>query len=1232
MEEKKASPTLNDEQKKAAFAKRNAVVAAGAGSGKTMVLASRFAWLVTEEKLRVREILTLTFTKKATAQMYRRIHLLLTEIARGESPESSAEKRALAAKALDEFAQARIQTLDSYCAAIVKQAANRYGISPEFSSDNERCRQLAIDEALPFFISKRDHPLLKWLYSQKIKPVDIPYRCFADPLFLYSRIDSPFDPAKSFGAQCAIICAEYEKLFSAVRVKLNELAEANEENPKYHPDLGALIVPFSEGRIAFPSIAEIHSFFDALITHNDREAIEWAESQPLHGALVGIFNLIAELAGLKMSKGPRKENPVKDLISNLRELFAEFSAILVFCLQAGVTYSMMSLFAGLQKAYLAKKRAESVLTFDDIARLARAILLEQRDIRQSEKEAFRAVMIDEFQDNNDLQKDLLFLLAEKNGVFNESIPPANDLVGGKLFFVGDEKQSIYRFRGADVSVFRKLKDELGSGDLPLSTNYRSAPLLIGAFNAIFGGSPFDPEGRFPPGKNPAVFAPNIPGNPLPLYEASYTPLRAAKTEGGKLTLCILDKEDQGDSSGDDADILPDVESEARFVAGKVNELINGPGPKKYNPGDIAILFRSRTHQRHFEKHLMFHNIPYASEALSGFFYGGPVNDLLSALRLAAYPTDRAAYAQMLRSPFAGLSVPGLALCINALNARESDASPFDDGPVPLLPEPDLSKYKSGQRVFRKILAMAQTGSIASLLDELWFSEGYRYETAWNPGVLAYRELYDYLFHLAVIADEENKTLAAFTDEMVALSKSDGKMDDLEIPLERPNAVHLITIHKSKGLEFPVVFLCCCDGKNKSDTAGNIYETECSGLTMKLAMPPACIINKHTSADYFWDRAKAVDEKKNMAELRRLLYVAMTRAESELYLSGGLPLGEPQDGPDDFSLRLKRYINEKARSAGKSGIEGDSALDGKTFFGLCLPAFGANIPDEGLDGAAPGPFFSVEEIPHCTEQDLRDAEETGTCFSNDQRGLDLFFEKAAPYYGRSEIIDTPDLPNTRFTPTSLNTDIPAVKMPAEFMSIRSGENSGESGADVFGKVDKLLAHYEETPGDDRSYFNAASFGTIAHICVEALLDGHEAVIPAKMEGFLPPRDAEGFLEAGKELALRFSRSPLGRKAAESQNRRCEFPFRTLLDGAGSGIFINGTIDLVFEDGQTVFVVDFKTDSQENPEAHFAQMGCYYRAASALFAAPQGKRCEVWLYYLRSGHAVDVTEPAKFLLTQ
>jgi ATP-dependent helicase/nuclease subunit A len=1237
MAAEKKRPALNDEQRAAAFCEENAVIAAGAGSGKTMVLASRFAWLITEKNYRVDQILTLTFTKKAAAQMYQRIHALLGEIAGGGSGPEEKQAQAAAQKAaqtaaqiaLDDFTRARIQTLDSYSAALVKQAASRYGISPDFTIDEGRCWELALEEALPFLIARRHHPALERLYPQK-SPEAIARSVFAGAVFKYSRMDQAAALNDSLRGQFDIICAEWENQCANIREKLQELADHIADNGALLPDAVPLMGRFGSGGINFPDTAEVRAYFDFLLNCDD--CVEQAEAHPMQAAVTALLEFLSELNSMDLRKGKRSDNPVKEIIKQFREsIFGEFSSLAVFCLQAGLIISIMSLLSELQRRYLNKKRAEGILTFSDVARLARTILLEQEDIRQSEKESFKAIMIDEFQDNNELQKELLFLLAEKNELRNKGIPPAKDLAPDKLFFVGDEKQSIYRFRGADVSVFRKLKDELKSRDLPLRTNYRSAPLLIGAFNAIFGGSGFDPEGTQALSERPAVFA---PGADLPLFEAAYTPLRAApgaaplagKDGEGRLTVCILDKKSEDESGAGDSDHLTQrmdpVENEARFVAERIRLLLdkkNEAGESKYRPDDIAILFRARTSQYLFERHLRLLNIPYASEDLNGFFFGGPVNDIMSALRLAAYPLDTAAYAEMLRSPFAGLSLPGLAACLAIFNNAESK-EPFTGDPLPHLTEADRIKYEQGRQVYHLIREKAGSESVSSLVSELWYKQGYRYETEWNPQTAVYRELYDYLFHLAARADAENQGLAAFTDSIQALRDAEESLGDFEIPLERPSAVRLLTTHKSKGLEFPVVFLCCCGKYTQRSFSGDIYETKDAGIAFNPPLPPQCAAIPNVRRNFFWERSLTEEKQKKTAELRRLLYVGMTRAKKELYLTGCLGMGTEGD---DFSLGLKEFINEKqGKAKGKNAVAGDSILDDDTFFGLCLPALGEYIPPEGL--AAGASFFQLEEIPAYTEDHVDHWENRGGAFfSNDQKGLNAFFEKAKPFYQKAEVIHTPQVMNNHLTPVSLRQKESGETDDQTF--VISKAFSGEDSGDVFEKVDSMLARYA---GQDGEQFNSRNFGTIAHACAEALLNGGEAAIPPELAGYLGPREAAAFLAAGTELAARFLRSPLGLIARNARLRENEFPFRTLVkDPAGSDVFINGTIDLLFEDEQAVYVVDFKTDSRESPAEHSAQMSCYFQAASALFAGPAQKKCQVWLYYLRTGHAVDMSEQMK-----
>jgi ATP-dependent helicase/nuclease subunit A len=1225
MDAEKTRPKLNEEQRVAAFCAENAVVAAGAGSGKTTVLAGRYAWLITEKNCRVDEILSLTFTKKAAAQMYRRIYSMLGEMAAGGSGP--------AAQALDDFAHARIQTLDSYCASLVRQAAPRYGISPDFTIDEDRCRDIAFEEALPFLIAHRHHPAIEQLYPQK-GPESIAYDIFADAVFKYSHIDEAPALIGGLQKQFNIICGEWEKQCTHIGNMLRELAGIIAANGALLPDLAAPMEQFRSGKVVFPGAAEIRAYFSVLSDSFSKEkesrgfCMAAADSHPIQNAIVSLLEFMAELNGLDLRRGKRSDNPAKEIIKQFREpVFSEFSSLAVYCLQAGLIVSIMFLLSGLQQRYLNRKRAGGTLTFSDVSRLARTILLEQEDIRQSEKGAFKAVMIDEFQDNNELQKDLLFLLSEKPELKNRGVPPAEDISPGKLFFVGDEKQSIYRFRGADVSVFRKLKDELQSGGLPLTANYRSAPLLIGAFNAIFGG--LDPEGKKPLSEKPAVFAPAGPD--MPLYEASYTALRAGREGEGKFTVCIHNK--KNDDEGEKTDRLDPVENEARFVAGRIRQLLeekDGEGKAKYLPDDIAILFRARSPQHLFEKHLRLLNIPCAGEDLNSFFLGGPVNDIMSVLRLAAYPLDRAAYAEMLRSPFAGLSLPGLAVCLAFFNKAES-AEPFTDDPVGDLEEEDRIKYRQGQQIYRLILGKAGRESVSSLVSELWYAQGYRYETEWNPQTSVYRELYDYLFHLAVQADADNRGLAAFTDSIQALRNSGGRLTDIEIPLERPSAVHLLTVHKSKGLEFPVVFLCCCDKHSRRSGSGDVYDAEGAGIVFNPPLPPRCSAISGLRRNFFWERSLAGEKRKKTAELRRLLYVGMTRAEKELFLTGCLAIKESESVPaKDFSLELKAYIDEqREKAAGKNVIPGDAVLDNDTFFGLCLPALGEYISPQGL--AAEPSFFQLEEIPAYTGEQIDQWENRGTellpSLSNDQKGLNAFFEKTEPFYQAAEIIQGPPVRNNHLTPVSLRRrDARAEDDSAARDFVVSREFSGENAGDVFSKADAMLARFRERDGEDGK-FSFEDFGTIAHVCVEALLNGKEAEIPPKLAGALSPAEAGAFLEAGRELAARFQRSPLGKIARNAGLRESEFPFRSLVkDTFGDDVFISGTIDLLFEDEKSVHVVDFKTDSREVPMDHAAQMACYFQAASALFAAPAQKECRIWLYYLRTGHAVEMTEKA------
>jgi len=1202
---------LNEEQKKAAFCKDNAVVSAGAGSGKTMVLAHRFVWLLTEKDYKVDEILTLTFTKKAAAQMFKRIYSLVSQIAQEESGVQAQR----AQKALDDFIHARIQTLDSYSASIVKQCAPRYGISPDFQIDQQRCYNIALEVSYPFFIAHRHHPAVKRLYSGN-RPNGIVRNIFADVLFNYCLIDKPRDFMADLKFQFDTLCSQWDSYIKNIRKLLYEIKLDIGNDNSLLPVLVPIIEKEKNDKIDIPTTDDVQKYFNQLQNTPLESVIDEAEAHPLQKSFVKFLFFVNDIQSASLRGGKRSDNSVKNNIYLLRDIYESFSSLTISCMQAGFITSIMSLLEKLQKRYLARKRTEGVLTFRDVASLSRTILIEQEDIRRSEKDTFKSIMIDEFQDNNELQKDILFLLAEKRNKMNKDVPPAEDLDAGKLFFVGDEKQSIYMFRGADVSVFRKLKEEIKGDSLPLTTNYRSSAGLIGTFNAIFGGIYPDSDGNNLPSKYNSVFA-QAKSKPLPHFEAEYTPLQSVISESGKLSLFILNKKSETEENDDQ---LTADENEARFTAEKIKQLLS----ENYQPDDIAILFRTRSTQYLYEKHLRTLGIPYACEDINDLFYGGPVNDILSVLRLTAHPMDKAAYAEMLRSPFAGLSLSGTAVCLSFCCDENNISQPFDDKPLASLEDADKEKYLCGKNVYLSICEKAKEKSISELVSELWYNEGYRYETEWNTQTSVYGELFDYLFHLAANADADDKGLASFTDEMMNFRDSGGQLSDIEIPLERPSAVHLMTIHKSKGLEFPVVFLCSCGKYSQRDTCDDMYLSDTAGLVFSPPPPPECRSISEKHKNFFWEQANKETKQKRTAELRRLLYVAMTRAEKELYITGSLKIKD--DGEtEDFSIALKKYIEGQCEKS-ENHIEGDTILNNDTIFGLLLPSIVSHIPDDGLKQGSS--FFNLEEIPVLTEEYLKNQETASNGITNNQKGLNEFIKIVSPFYEGRETIKTPVLRKNHITPVSLKKSGDENKEISGKVSSFNKEFSGVRSNDVFKKVDSILSRFSQSDDEISEKFNSGSFGTIAHICVEAHLEKEEIIIPSNISGLLNENEFDILLEAGKKIARRFVASPLGKIAEKAKLRESEFPFRTLLrNKEGKEIFINGTVDLFFEDKDAIHIVDFKTDSAEKPCEHTAQMACYYQAILNLFAAPAKKECRIWLYYLRTGHAVEMTDRVK-----
>lgn len=1236
---------LNKEQRAAVMNEANCVVAAGAGSGKTFVFARRFAHLIVDKGFAVDTILALTFTKKAAAVMYSRIYALLKKLVESEDAHSLAARRARAA--LENFHKARIQTLDSYCAFILRTASRLYGIRPDFSVDDVQIREFVNKEALAFTLGHKDNPSLQSLLGvQSLDKTAADF--FAAAVLNYSTIARPFDFETAMEKQRSAVQSVWGGVVKTVNDCAPVLADTDEDS--------AVLKMLEENLTDAKSVGEYMSAIaDAGIPLEKKKGVEKIFAQKIVSFAAAVYVL---------QKKSARAARYKDALNELRPAYNLLTSCANYLLHFSDLCSLVPLLQEFEKKVNARKRASGLLSFKDISSLALRILIEQPAVRCAEKKRLNAIMIDEFQDNNEQQRDMLFLLAEKIERTSPSAPRPDELCPDKLFFVGDEKQSIYLFRGADVSVFRKLKEDLASKDTALSSNYRSSSALIGAFNALFGGycgtegvtaerAAQTEEGSL--GKNLALLPHSVflqkerfaPGIPFPPFEAEYTPLTVPepvssaedaqtgteasvhKNSRPPVHVCLLQSEKNTENDEDTAnavsDKLSDAESEAVFVVSQAASLIKSGA---YKAQDIAILFRTYSNQSLYEAQLRLQEIPYASETVADFFSDAPVNDIYYFLRLIAYPQDVHAFAAVLTSPFVRLPQQSALECASSAE-KNAASSPclFSMQNAESLTGEERARFEKGAELYRTLYDRSGESSCADMVDTLWYRAGYRYETLWTEEGGLFSELYDYLYEIARNTDSRGKSLGGFVDELAGLLSDNRRLNDMDIPLERSDAVHLIGIHKSKGLEFPVVFICGASAKARGERNTDLlYANDEWGISLNFP-PPDKI--KDCKKNIFFDLMSVSAKQKAAAELRRLLYVAFTRAEKEVYISGSYYVTAdakkllekekpaPESGSENETLRLFTHIGALCAVARKKAEADPDYVGGTTFFDFLFPVI-YDFFDEKSGTVKKNVPFTLEPIPALSRAELKKI-----AAPKERQSLAAVQKELRPLYEQASAVQTPVLRGRYVSPSKLappesDAGLSAFSVPPpKSASVLSA--SASSAAASAPLIDEIVASF--TNGE----FGYNHFGTIAHAYAEALFTALPVRLPAEAVSALNEAQLKTVKDAAQAMAENFIRSDLGREAKNALWRKNEYAFKLAAEEyePGSRDVIRGQIDLVYEsrDG-TLTVVDFKTDAYEDPGRHASQLAVYRRAVS-LMRNKDFSLVRTYVYYLRSGHTADLT---------
>ena len=503
---------------------------------------------------------------------------------------------------------------------------------------------------------------------------------------------------------------------------------------------------------------------------------------------------------------------------------------------------LQELLTGFEASYHEAKSRESALDFEDLQLRARRLLLENTTIREAEQLRFRSIMVDEFQDTNGLQTDLIDLLCAGGGK--------------ELFFVGDEFQSIYGFRHADVEVFQQRR-RAAPVVLPLTLNYRSRPEVLAAVNELFHDEFGDEFQELVPA---AGYGDPVFGTPFELL--------------------VTDKASYAESG------VHWRRAEARHVARRVRELVDAGAA---SPGEIVLLFAAGTDAEWFEEELRAVDLPTIRMTGRRYFGQQQVVDLLHYLRLLQNRYDDEALLTVLASPFVGLSNDALVL-IRANAEKRPIFKGIERTLPPDLAEDDRRLVRAFLQRYERLVESSTRLSLELLCERILVEHDY------DLAVLARRDgqrRYANLRKLARLArsyeelrgpDIEGFIRFVAEQDAVGAPERDAVSEE-----EGADAVRLLTIHAAKGLEFKVVVVADA-GRERSRTDDILCLSD-GRFGFKVAHPRT---GSRVSTSSYEDVKDAQDRAED-AERLRLYYVAMTRAMERLIVSGSV---DPSTDRDD----------------------------------------------------------------------------------------------------------------------------------------------------------------------------------------------------------------------------------------------------------------------------------------------------------------------------------------------
>ncbi len=1159
----------------------NILVAAAAGSGKTAVLVERIIHKIIDEQMDIDKILVVTFTNAAASEMRERILEAIYKKLE-ENPENVHLQRQIIL-----LNKASICTIHSFCLDVIHNHFYEIDLPSNFkiadTAEIDLLKQEVLDDLFEQKYTENDKDFIELLENYTNYRGDEALQELV--LKIYKFIQSSPFPIKWLQEKLELLKIENKDISKTIwgELIIQTVEEDIQESIMQLEAVKSKIALYPEMTKFYQTISE-----DIINLQDLQKYNSWDE-------------LYIKLLNFNFSKWPVDKKVTNDLKEDSKEIrdkvkkhIKEKTAKLLSCSQeqavkdlkiiTPILEKLANLVTEFTKNFAEKKKEKNCIDFNDIEHFALKILLDENnnptEVAKKYKEKFEEIAIDEYQDSNLVQEAILTSISK----------------GNNIFMVGDVKQSIYKFRQARPELFLQKYDEYKNKEektqednlkIQLFRNFRSRQNILNITNLVFESIMSKELGDI-----------NYNENEYLNYGANYPEPEEIKNYAGIAELDIIDlKEDEsitafeGEEDEEEQERVEDDVLEAKFVANKIQELLNSDymvfdkklGYRKIRPKDIVILLRATSNLSPiYEKELSDLELPVFSDTSGTYLDTVEIQTILSVLKIIDNPLQDIPLVVVLRSSICNFTDNDL------ITIRLTDRNcNFYEALIKtrIIFDGDLKdKIESFLEKLEKWKSISQYMPLDEFIWQIYLDTGYYQYVGLLPNGAMRQANLKTLFEKAKQYEKASfKGLFNFIQFIDKLKKQNGDLASAKLIGENEDVIRIMSIHKSKGLEFPVVFLCNSHKKfNMQDLNDNIL------LHQDIGFGPTIMdtTKKIKYSSIAKDAIKLKMKQETLSEEQRILYVALTRAKEKLYITGRSK--DFTKYVQDKNKVLEMYESENIKLDAKLMKKANSYLDwimyvylfnqgrtiilkGESYKLSDIITLNVSNKKDLLKALAKEEVVEQIDLKEKIEQILKNKSDEEN--KKSEQALEELLEWKYDY-----IVDT-TLP-TKSSVTKIKQE--KIKLEEILKGIESEE------------VEYKKSYTPKFMQEDKKISNAEK-GTLVHLCIQRLderkdyelKDIQNMILNLVEKEIITQNEADAI---DVNLIYQYTKSQLFEELRQAKEVHKEQPFYINIpakdvvseaENSKKNILVQGIIDLYYIDkNDNLVLIDFKTDYISN----------------------------------------------------